>query len=195
MEPKLSPQEYQVLVEQSPIMIWRANSDAKCDYFNERWLAFTGRTLEQETGDGWAAGVHPDDFDRCLKIFLNGFQKREIFEMEYRLTRHDGAYRWIFDRGVPFFDAGDNFSGYIGSCIDITERVEAQTALHTAQEAELKTLRGLLPICASCKNIRDDQGYWNQIEVYVSARSPVEFTHSLCPECIKKLYPDYCGKK
>ena len=94
-------EEYRTLVEQAPILIWRANTTTECDYFNERWLAFTGRSLEQESGNGWAEGVHPDDFQGCLSIYLEAFAKREIFEMEYRLRRHDGVYRWLFDRGVP----------------------------------------------------------------------------------------------
>lgn len=114
----LSLEEYKILVEQAPIMIWRSNTAAACDYFNQRCLAFTGRTVEQEIGNGWTAGVHRDDFDRCLKIYLGAFQKREIFEMEYRLRRHDGKYRWIFDRGVPFKGSDGKFAGYIGSCID-----------------------------------------------------------------------------
>jgi len=186
----LSFEEYRTLVEQAPILIWRSDTTAKCDYFNERWLAFTGRSMEQECGDGWAEGVHPDDFARCLEIYLTAFGKREIFEMEYRLRRHDGQYRWLFDRGVPFVDSRGDFAGYIGSCIDITDKVEAREALQKAQLAEMNTLRGLLPICTVCKNIRDDKGYWNQIEVYIREHSEAEFSHSICPRCAKKLYPD-----
>ena len=125
----LSFEEYKILVEQAPIMILRSNTTTACDYFNERWLVFTGRTMEQEIGNGWAEGVHPDDFDKCLKIYLDTFQKREVFEMEYRLRRHDGRYRWIFDRGVPFKGSDGKFAGYLGSCIDVTEKVEAREYL------------------------------------------------------------------
>ncbi|MBI5677881.1 MAG: sensor domain-containing diguanylate cyclase [Planctomycetes bacterium] len=125
----LSFEEYKILVEQAPIMIWRSNTTTACDYFNERWLAFTGRTIEQEMENGWAAVVHPEDLDKCLKIYLDTFQKREVFEMEYRLRRHDGRYRWIFDRVVPFKGPDGQFAGYIGSCIDVTEKVEAREYL------------------------------------------------------------------
>lgn len=185
----ISYEEYKTLVEQAPIMIWRADTNAKCDYFNDTWLAFTGRTLEEELGDGWATGVHPDDFDRCLNTFLTAFREQKIFEMEYRLKRHDNTDRWIFDRGTPFYSEGV-FAGYIGSCVDITERIEAQETLREIQAKELKTLKGLLPICASCKDIRDDKGYWNQIEHYVSSHSEAEFSHGLCPACIQKLHPE-----
>jgi PAS domain S-box-containing protein len=81
-------------------MIWRAGLDSNCDCFNETWLAYTGRTLEQEIDPGWAEGVHPEDFERCLSFYLDRFKRREAFEMEYRLRRYDGEYRWILDRGV-----------------------------------------------------------------------------------------------
>ncbi|MDA3797828.1 MAG: PAS domain-containing protein [Kiritimatiellae bacterium] len=186
----LSYNEYMTIVEQAPIMIWRANTSTECDYFNQQWINFTGRTIEQELGNGWAEGVFSEDFDMCLEIYLSAFKKREIFEMEYRLRRYDGEYRWLFDRGVPFEDEQGNFGGYIGSCIDITESVEARKLILRKHESEIKQLRGMIPICASCKKIRDDDGYWNQVETYIQNHSDAEFSHSICPECIKKLYPD-----
>lgn len=125
MPDALNPTEYRLLVQHSPVMIWRAATDAKCDYFNETWLQFTGRTLEQERGDGWAEGVHADDLDRCVKHYLDHFHRRQPFEMEYRIKRHDGVYRWIFDRGVPFYDDDGVFAGYIGSCVDVDDRRRA----------------------------------------------------------------------
>jgi PAS domain S-box-containing protein len=120
-------------------MIWRAGLDAKCDYFNDTWLAFTGRTLEQEQGDGWAEGVHPDDFERCVAFYLDHFRRRAAFEMEYRLRRHDGLYRWIFDRGVPFSDDAGAFAGFIGSCVDVDDRRRAQETeqQHTQEQLAL----------------------------------------------------------
>ena len=136
-----SPAEYRLLVEHSPVLIWRAGLDAKCDYFNETWLAFTGRTLEQEMGDGWAEGVHPEDFDRCVKHYLDHFHRRQAFEMEYRLRRHDGEYRWIFDRGAPYADDSGAFAGFIGSCIDVDERRRAQEASQMHSEEQLALAR------------------------------------------------------
>lgn len=131
--------EFRLLVQHSPVMIWRAGLDAKCDYFNEPWLAFTGRTLEQEMGDGWAEGVHADDLDLCVKHYLDHFQRRQPFEMEYRLRRRDGEYRWIFDRGAPYTDDGGAFAGFIGSCIDVDARRKAQDAqdLHSRTQLAL----------------------------------------------------------
>lgn len=186
MKRELTRDEYKILVEKAPIMIWRAALTMECDYFNEIWLTFTGRSMEQETGNGWAEGVHPEDFDKCLKIYTDHFTRRETFEMEYRLRRFDGAYHWIFDRGTPYYDSEGNFKGYIGSCIDVTERKEAQNSLKKAHEAEIKQLRGFLPICAYCKKIRDDDGYWNQLEKYVSDHTDAKFSHGICPSCYKK---------
>lgn len=184
---ELSYEEYALLVEKAPIMIWRAGLTMECDYFNEVWLRFTGRTMEQEAGNGWAEGVHPEDFAACLKTYVDHFQRRATFEMEYRLRRHDGVYRWLFDRGVPCFDAGGVFRGYIGSCIDVTDRVEAEAVLKRAQEQEIQTLRGFLPICSYCKKIRNDRHYWEQIETYVTQHSQARFTHGVCPDCSRSL--------
>lgn len=181
----LSTAEYQVLVEQAPIMIWRANTSTECDYFNHRWLLFRGRSLEQEIGNQWAEGVHPEDLDSCLKTYLSSFERRETFEMYYRLKRADGMYRWIFDRGVPFYDSDGSFRGYIGSCIDVTARIEAQRAADEARERELAKLRGLLRICSTCKKIRNTIGDWEQLETYIATHSETDFTHGMCPDCAR----------
>ena len=123
---ELSLSEYKAIVEFSPNMIWRSGTDAKCNYFNETWLKFTGKTMEDEVGIGWTKGVHPEDFDACIKTYLENFGQREAFEMEYRLKRFDGQPRWINDRGVPFYDGNGVFAGYIGSCIDVTENIEGR---------------------------------------------------------------------
>lgn len=136
-----SAAEYRLLVEHSPVMIWRSGADALCDYFNDTWLAFTGRTLEQERGNGWAEGVHPDDLDRCVAYYLDHFGRRQAFEMEYRLRRHDGAYRWIFDRGVPFVDDRGAFAGFIGSCVDVEERRAAQERQQQHSQEQLALAR------------------------------------------------------
>ncbi len=190
---ELSFREYQSLVEQAPIMIWRAGTDMLCDYFNQRWLAFTGRTLEQEQGNGWAEGVHADDLQGCFETYVDSFRQRKIFEMVYRLRRHDGAWRWIFDRGVPFFDADGTFAGYIGSCTDITEKVEAERELAEMHEREIKQLERLLPVCAWCKKIRSDEGYWQEIASYVKAQGLGHVTHGICQGCAAKLCNDAEG--
>jgi len=131
---KLRLSEYKTIVETAPNLIWRSGLDTKCYYFNKTWLDFTGRTFEQEYGNGWAEGVHPDDLDRCVKFYLDNFNKKTPFEMEYRLRRNDGEWRWINDRGVPSFDNHGNFTGFIGSCVDVTEKIEGNILKDMAQK-------------------------------------------------------------
>jgi PAS domain S-box-containing protein len=97
-------------------------------------LKFTGRSLEQEIGNGWTEGVHPDDFDRCLTTYITAFDKREAFEMEYRLRHASGEYRWLLDMGTPNYNSNREFIGYIGHCFDISERKQAEQELIKAKE-------------------------------------------------------------
>ncbi|HOI91780.1 MAG TPA: ATP-binding protein [Candidatus Rifleibacterium sp.] len=132
---------YLDILAKAPALIWRSDTSAMCDWFNETWLKFTGRTMDQEMGNGWASGVHPEDFDRCVEIWLTAFKKREFFEMEYRLRRHDGEYRWILDIGCPFIDLAGNFAGYIGYCFDVTERKNIEMDLKVNHERLSSLLR------------------------------------------------------
>jgi PAS domain S-box-containing protein len=121
--------QYHNLADSGLALIWTAGTDKLCSYFNEPWLKFTGRPLEKEVGNGWAEGVHPDDFDRCLATYVAAFDQREAFEMEYRLMHHSGEYRWITDMGTPNFNSRGEFVGYIGHCFDITEKIKYQEAI------------------------------------------------------------------
>ena len=129
-----SEARFRIVADATPVLIWMSGMDKLCNFFNKSWLEFTGRTIEQEMGNGWAEGVHPDDLQRCLKTYAEAFDAREGFVMEYRLRRHDGQYRWISDTGVPRYNAEKNFSGYIGSCVDITESISNQQALRESEE-------------------------------------------------------------
>lgn len=119
---------FRMLADTAPVLVWVSGLDGLVTFVNLPWLQFTGRTLEQELGDGWAEGVHPDDYDRCLDTYRTAFQAREPFTMEYRLRRADGEYRWLVDTGTPRSTPGGAFAGYIGSCIDISERHELEQA-------------------------------------------------------------------
>ncbi len=129
------------LMQEFPNPIWRAGKDGKCNYFNRAWLEFTGRTLEQELGDGWADGVHPEDREYCLGTFLSAFNRHELFTMEYRLRHRDGSYHWLFDHGAPFTDLDGEFAGYLGTCHDIEERKQYESQLE--YQAQHDALTGL----------------------------------------------------
>lgn len=124
-----SESRFRTLADSAPVLIWIAGTDKLCTYFNKVWLEFTGRTLAQESGNGWTHGVHPDDLRRCLDTYVAAFDARKEFTMEYRLRRHDGEYRWLLDHGVPNFDAEGAFLGYIGSCLDISERHDMEALI------------------------------------------------------------------
>jgi PAS domain S-box-containing protein len=126
--------QYHNLADSGLALIWTAGTDKLCNYFNEPWLKFTGRTFEQELGNGWAEGVYPDDFDSCLKTYVTAFDNRKKFDMEYRLRHVNGEYRWIRDIGTPSYNSSGVFIGYIGHCFDITEHKQAEKELIFAKE-------------------------------------------------------------
>jgi len=121
----------QSLIDNFPTLIWRSDTTGKCDYFNKAWLKFTGHAMDQELGDGWTSGVHPDDLQQCLKTYTEAFGSKKAFEMEYRLRRHDGQYRWIIDYGRPNYDIDGIFNGYLGSCYDINERKQVNDSIQS----------------------------------------------------------------
>lgn len=129
-----SEARFRTVADSAPVLIWMSGMDKLCTFFNRPWLEFTGRTIEQEMGNGWAEGMHPDDLQRSLQTYTAAFDAREPFVMQYRLRRHDGEYRWVSDNGVPRYDAKENFTGYIGSCVDITESISNQQALSESEE-------------------------------------------------------------
>jgi PAS domain S-box-containing protein len=124
-----SEERFRLVANKAPVMIWMAGTDRLCTYVNQPWLEFTGRPLEAELGNGWAEGIHNEDVKRCLETYSLAFDQRQSLEMEYRVRRNDGEYRWILDIGVPRFNSGGSFAGYIGSCLDITDRKLAEDAL------------------------------------------------------------------
>ena len=125
---------HQIFTEASPVMIWLANTDKLCYYFNKEWLDFVGRTLEEESDNGWVENVHPDDFDRCLRAYAHNFDARLPFDLEYRMRHHTGQYRWVFNRGIPRYAANGTFEGYVGACLDINATKQATETLRIAEE-------------------------------------------------------------
>ncbi len=129
-----SETHFRTLSNSGQALIWTSDVDKKCNYFNQPWLDFTGRSLEQELGDGWAEGVHPDDLQRCFEVFVTAFDRREKFSMDYRIRNANGEYRWIQDDGTPHYNSKGEFIGYIGHCLDITEHILSEQELIRAKE-------------------------------------------------------------
>ena len=139
-----SEQRFRTTANAAPVLIWMSGPDKRCTWFNQRWLDFVGRDMEQEIGDGWCDNVHPADFDRALDTYHAAFDARRPYEMEFRLQRDDGAWRWLLERATPHLGPNGEFVGYIGTCIDITEHRETVEQLRE-NRARFKTLAESLP--------------------------------------------------
>jgi PAS domain S-box-containing protein len=153
---------FRTTADSAPVMIWLTGADGLCEFVNQRWTDFSGRTLEQERGTGWTDGIHPDDRAQCLEVIEGAKAKRGQFEHEYRMLSANGDYRWILDVGVPRFSAGGEFAGYVGCAVDVTERRERAEALaeanrtlaHASRLVSVGTLTAMIahevnqPLCA-----------------------------------------------
>jgi PAS domain S-box-containing protein len=125
------------MADNAPVLIWASGPDGHGNFFNEGWLRFTGRTMEEEVGEGWVERVHPEDRDRCLEIYRQHFERRTSFEREFRLRRHDGEYRCLLDRASPHFRPEGEFAGFIGACVDVTEfRAEHEALVRSQTDLE-----------------------------------------------------------
>ncbi|MDD5083945.1 MAG: CHASE4 domain-containing protein [Candidatus Moranbacteria bacterium] len=138
-----SESRFQTVADLAPVMIWMSGADKQYSYFNKGWLDFTGRSADEELGNGWAKGVHPDDIDQRTAVYSKAFDARESFRMEYRLRNTSGEYRWVLDSGIPNFAPDGTFLGYLGSCIDITERRMAEES-NTKRIKEMETLNKMM---------------------------------------------------
>jgi PAS domain S-box-containing protein len=121
----LEDRPFEELADSAPVMLWRINASFDCDWANKAWFDFTGGTLAEQTGFAWVDLVHPDDSDRIVEAFGRAFEAREPVSVELRVRGKDGRYRWFLDSGSPYFREGE-FAGFVGSCVDITERKEAE---------------------------------------------------------------------
>ncbi len=142
-----SEERFRLVANSAPVLIWMSDPDKLCTYFNQPWLEFTGQPLQSQLGNGWAQGVHPEDLKSWMDTYRGAFDRLAHFEAQYRLRRNDGEYRWVLGTGVPRFNPDGSFAGYIGSCIDITERKMVEDALESlsghlieAQDEERKRI-------------------------------------------------------
>ena len=146
-----SEQRFRAMADAAPVLIWVSDAEKNCIWFNKTWLEFTGRSMEQELGEGWLEGVHAEDYQQCLDIYSRHFESRQPFRMEYRLKSRSGDYRWIDDQGTPRFDSAGQFAGFIGSCSDIDDQVKSRQAIQESR-ARLDLILGCVPTAIS---------YWN----------------------------------
>jgi PAS domain S-box-containing protein len=130
---------FRLLVDQAPFMLWSSGRDGMCNFFNRPWLEFRGRTMAEEAGNGWVEGVHPDDRQRCVDTYRRAFDAHQPFDIEYRLQRADGQYRWVRDAGAAQFDKEGGFIGYLGSCLEIPAPGRA-TAVSPLTSREVQVL-------------------------------------------------------
>lgn len=178
-----SEARFRTMADTAPVMIWMAGCDKLCNYFNAVWLDFTGKSLQSEIGNGWVNGVHPDDRDRCVQIYVNAFDARQAFSMEYRLQNRNKEYRWILNKGTPRVNSDGDFEGYIGSCIDITERKQAEKKI--AEQAVL------LDVATDAILLRDLEGtilYCNQSAERIYGWMAQEFLGKSANDVLFKEY-------
>ena len=179
-----SEERFRTMADTAPVLIWMASVDKVCSFFNQRWLDFTGRTLEEEMGNGWTEGIHPEDFQHSVDTYAIAFDARQTFTMEYRLRRFDGEYRWIFDTGIPRYTPDGSFVGYIGTCIDITERKQT--------EAELQSQAQLLDLAYDTIMVRDVNNriiFWNQGAVKMYGYSQTEVLGQNAQQLLQTQFP------
>jgi len=194
-----SETHFRTLADSGQAIIWTSGLDKKCDYFNQPWLTFTGRTLEQELGDGWVEGLHPDDLARCIEIYVSSFDRREKFSMDYRIRHFSGEYRWIQDDGSPRYNSKGEFIGYIGHCLDISTRKQVEKELlKTTERLALATSSGQLGVWDW--NLMDNSMTWDDrmFEIYGITRTTFSntidaWTNGLHPED-KKRALDECNE-
>ncbi|NMH27376.1 PAS domain-containing sensor histidine kinase [Flavobacterium silvaticum] len=132
---------FRIIADTAPVLIWLSDADGTCVYLNKEWLTFTGKTLEEQLQNGWQESIHPDDILLVTETFLSVFEKRQVFEMEFRLRRHDGIYRYVKSKGVPHYGKEGQFKGYSGSCMDIQDRYETNEILEKKVTERTEELR------------------------------------------------------
>ncbi len=197
-----SEEKFRLLVENSHDIIYSLSSDGTFIFVSPAWTRLLGHPVSEVAGKTFQPFVHPDDLPGCMAFLHSVIETGNREEgIEYRVRHVDGAWYWHTSSAVPFRDAADTVVGFYGIARDITERKkkeeDTKELISTLQKAleEIKTLRGIVPICSSCKKIRNDKGYWEQVEAYVSKHTEAKFSHGICPDCMNKLYAEYDGVK
>jgi PAS domain S-box-containing protein len=193
-----SEEKYRLLVKNITSVVYKGYKDWSVEFFDKKIELVVGYTADEFNLKGmkWNDIIFEEDIETAKEIFIKALKTDKSYVREYRIKSKAGDIQWIQERGYIICDNKGEIDSVNGVFFNITERKRAEEErekmIRELQNAlaEIKTLSGLLPICAHCKNIRDDKGYWNKIEAYIHKHSDAEFTHGICPECAKKYYPD-----
>ncbi|MEE9911629.1 MAG: PAS domain S-box protein [Deltaproteobacteria bacterium] len=197
-----SEEKFRLMVENSHDIIYMLNADGVFTFVSTTWTTLLGHPVDKVVGKSFQSFIHPDDLPGCaafLRSVIGTGQRQE--GIEYRVQHSDGTWYWHSSSAVPFKDEEGNSVGFYGIARDITlqkkAKEELETLVSSLQRAieEIKTLKGIVPICANCKKIRDDKGYWEQVDAYVSRHTEAQFSHGICPDCVGKLYPKFAADK
>lgn len=209
-----SQERYALAVRGAREGLWDWNIVAGQIYYSDRYKELLGIKGDERGGvfETWERIVHPEDRYRILRALKLHLDRQIPYNVEFRIRRDDDSERWIRSSGQAVWDASGKATRMAGSIRDITDRKLAEVELKQARDlleervnqrtqelqraneelaaalARVRVLSGLIPICASCKRIRDDRGYWNQLEVYIQTHSDAEFSHGICPQCAEKYY-------
>lgn len=173
--------DFRIVAEDAPVMLWLTNADGKVVFTNSKWKRFVGREKEvgQISGDAWIKALHPDDLDPCMKVFTEAFTSHQHFEMEYRLKRSDGQYRYVLDTGEPYINKEGKFAGFIGSSTDITDRKNHENQLRLSQ-------------LEMAQHNREMQ-FINELNSYLQVCRSLEETHAIIQHYARKIFADYSG--
>lgn len=202
-----SEENYRMLVNNLPAVVFKGYADWSIDLYDNKIKEFTG--YKKEDFDSrrlkWCDVILPEDLQKAKNKFIKALNTNKLYKREYRIRTPDGKIMWIHAKGQIIIDQAGTIDHVVGVFFNISELKEAQEKRRKAERereklilelqealAQVKTLKGMLPICSHCKKVRDDEGYWQQIEQFIHDRSEAEFSHSICPDCFKKHYPEFC---
>jgi two-component system sensor histidine kinase VicK len=185
------------LAGSAPVGIFEADRQGHWSFVNQTWCEITGMSFEDAQGEGWANAIFADDREMVVNHWYGAANAGEELEMEYRCQLANREVRWVLARSVAMRSRRGRILGYVGTVVDVTERKRLERDREhliqflQAALADVKALQGILPMCASCRRIRDERGHWYGLESYIQQRAQTQFTHGICPDCMKKLYPGF----
>jgi PAS domain S-box-containing protein len=182
-----SEQRFRHVADSAPAMIWMSSADKQCIFLNKAWLEFTGRPMQEQLGEGWVEGIHPEDYHYAFQVYSDAFDRREEFYMEFRLKRRDGIYRWVSDTGKPRLTSNNEFEGFIGACLDIHDQITYQKKLEE-DEARLNIVIEASELGTWELNLKSREVHYSDRYLQILGYNPpVELTHE---QILKHLHPD-----